>query len=117
MVKKNKLNDFFYREWKDPNYKKRDYLIKKICLEKNQSISNAIKNMNKSALKIVIVLNKKRYLGVLTDGDIRRGILKKIPLDKNIESITRKKSFIVGPDATRTEARRIMDEKKYNIYQ
>ena len=112
MVKKNKLNDFFYREWKDPNYKKRDYLIKKICLEKNQSISNAIKNMNKSALKIVIVLNKKRYLGVLTDGDIRRGILKKIPLDKNIESITRKKSFIVGPDATRTEARRIMDEKK-----
>ena len=67
--------------------------------------------MNKSALKIVIVLNKKRYLGVLTDGDIRRGILKKIPLDKNIESITRKKSFIVGPDATRTEARRIMDEK------
>ena len=49
--------------------------------------------MNKSALKIVIVLNKKRYLGVLTDGDIRRGILKKIPLDKNIESITRKKSF------------------------
>ena len=34
MVKKNKLNDFFYREWKDPNYKKRDYLIKKICLEK-----------------------------------------------------------------------------------
>ena len=34
----------------------------------------------------------------------------KIPLDKN-ESITRKKSFIVGPDTTRTEARRIMDEK------
>ena len=31
--------------------------------------------MNKSALKIVIVLNK-RYLGVLTDGDIRRGIFK-----------------------------------------
>ena len=34
MVKKNKLNDFFYREWKDPNYKKRDYLIKKDMFRK-----------------------------------------------------------------------------------
>ena len=110
--KKNKLNDFFYREWSDPNYKKRDYLLKKMCLEKNRSISDAIKNMNKSALQIVVVLNKKKYFGVVTDGDIRRGILKKIPLDKNIEDITRKKSFVVGPDATRTEARRIMDEKR-----
>lgn len=110
--KKNKLNDFFYREWSDPKYKKRDYLLKKICLEKNRSISDAIKNMNKSALQIVVVLNKKKYLGVVTDGDIRRGILKKIPLDKNIEDITRKKSFVVGPDATRTDARRIMDEKR-----
>jgi len=46
-------------------------------LNENKSISDAIKKLQISKIKTLIVINKKKKLiGTVTDGDIRRGILK-----------------------------------------
>jgi len=109
----NKLKSNYFRQWKDSRYKNRNFLIKKICINKDQSIKEAIINLNKSALQIVIVLNKqKKYLGVITDGDIRRGFIRKISLDKSVEKILRKKSTTVTPNTSRESVKRIMEDKK-----
>lgn len=61
-------------------------------IQKKSNISNAIKILNLSEIKTLIVLDKKKFIGTITDGDIRRGLLNKITIDTNILKITNKKS-------------------------
>ena len=50
----------------------------------------------KSSQRILFVVDKKnKYLGTVTDGDIRRGLLKKFTLDDGIKKITNLKSKFV----------------------
>tara|TARA_Y200000002_G_scaffold358074_1_gene341140 strand:+ start:972 stop:2021 length:1050 start_codon:yes stop_codon:yes gene_type:complete len=60
------------------------------------SIKEALSCLNKSINKIILVTNKNYILiGTLTDGDIRRGLLKGIDLDQKIEKIMNKKFFSI----------------------
>ena len=50
---------------------------KDIFVNENTSIKEALKKLDKSAEKILLVVDEeKRLLGTLTDGDIRRYIIK-----------------------------------------
>ena len=52
------------------------------------TIFNALKIIDTSALQIALVVDEcDKLLGTLTDGDIRRGILQKIPLQKAVSEI------------------------------
>jgi predicted transcriptional regulator len=45
-------------------------------LELNSTISQVVESLNKSGFQIVIIQDKdKRFIGTITDGDIRRAIL------------------------------------------
>lgn len=61
-------------------------------IEKKYKISDAIKLLDRSDIKTLIVLDKKKFVGTVTDGDIRRGLINKIDLNSNILKITNKKS-------------------------
>ena len=62
--------------------------IKKIILNQKTSIKNAIQNMNKSGLKIVLAVDEKKSLsGIIVDGDIRRGLIKNLNLNSPIKNI------------------------------
>ena len=51
--------------------------IKRIVLTADKPISKAIEAIQESNIKIVIIVSKKnKILGTITDGDIRRGLLK-----------------------------------------
>ena len=53
-----------------------------------KSIDFAIKKLDSTALGIVLVINKnKKLIGTITDGDIRRAILKNIKFDEAIKKI------------------------------
>ena len=46
-------------------------------MSKDSTLENVVENMNKSSLKIALVVNKDNQLeGTISDGDIRRGLLK-----------------------------------------
>ncbi len=111
-TKKKFILDSF-KDWKDPRYKNLEFLIKKICVNSNCSIKDTIISMNKSALQVAVIINeRKKYLGIITDGDIRRGIIKKIPITNNIKKILKKNSLTVKPNVSRESARRLMEDRK-----
>ena len=60
-------------------------LFLKTIVNSNQTIEDAILSLNASSFKTVLVVNSKNiFLGTVTDGDIRRGLLKKLTLKSNI---------------------------------
>ena len=52
--------------------------IKNLLVNENDDFKFALKSLNSSGKKICLVINSKNKLvGVITDGDIRRNLLKK----------------------------------------
>ena len=61
---------------------------KKIIVYSDMSLGDVIKIIDKTALQIAIVLTKdKKLLGTVTDGDIRRAIIKGLNLKTKIDKI------------------------------
>ncbi|MFZ5753912.1 MAG: nucleotidyltransferase family protein [Bacillota bacterium] len=62
--------------------------LKSICISPTTSILRAIENIDVNGVQIVLVVDdKNRLLGTVTDGDVRRAILKGIPLDEPVTRI------------------------------
>ena len=71
--------------------------LRKTILSPNSSIKEAIKSLEKSKSQIILIAdNKKRLISTLTDGDIRRSILKGIKLDTKISNIENAKPHYVN---------------------
>lgn len=58
-----------------------------ICIEENKTILDAMQQIDKNAKKILFIHNQGKLLASLTDGDIRRWILKKGALDTSIKNV------------------------------
>jgi len=67
-------------------------------------VLEAIRVIDASALQIAVVVDENlRLLGTVTDGDIRRALLRQVPLDENVESIMYLKPTTVNSSASRDE--------------
>ena len=87
---------------------------KKVLIKPNVCIREALKQMNEASLQILIVINKKnRIVGVVTDGDIRRSIMKNLPFEDPIEHIMNKNPITLKFPPKKAEALELM--KKYSI--
>ena len=65
---------------------------KKTLLNEKSSIKAAVQCLEKSALQIILVVNKrKRYIGMITDGDIRRYLIKGGNLNNLVKNVMRKR--------------------------
>ena len=63
-------------------------LIKKFIVSKNSTIYNAIKLINKNTLKTLLVVEKNYiFIGTITDGDIRRALLKGVNIKSKLNNI------------------------------
>ncbi len=63
------------------------------------SIEDAIRRLNEAALQIVIVVDRDGSLiGTITDGDIRRGLLKGLTVGSAIDSIIVRSPLVVPPE-------------------
>ncbi|BBM87741.1 nucleotidyltransferase family protein [Candidatus Uabimicrobium amorphum] len=58
-----------------------------LYISKNNSIKNAIKKLDETGKKILVVVEEDRLIGVVTDGDIRRWILQNESLNDKVEKI------------------------------
>ena len=62
----------------------------------NESIRNSIVKLNKLEKKFCIVVDdKKNYIGTLTDGDIRRGLILDLTLKDKVKKICNIKSYFI----------------------
>ena len=69
--------------------------IDKHILRSNTSAKKAIIRLNSLDKKFCLIVDKKnKFIGTLTDGDLRRGLLKNFKIDDNIENFIFKKPVI-----------------------
>ena len=88
--------------------------FKDIILNENKTIHEAILVLQKKALQILLIKNKKNeYLGTVTDGDIRRSLLKKNTLNNKIITAVNKKSIYVNKNEPKVFVLDLM--KKYSV--
>lgn len=85
----------------------------KAIIQSDATIQQAITNLNEVAIKIVLVVNKAGELeGTISDGDIRRGLLKGIDLNSSINSVIHRNSLVVPPEMTRDMVKQLMVANK-----
>ena len=59
-----------------------------ICIEPSTSIKRTMKVISNGSVRIALVVDKNyRFLGTISDGDIRRGLLEDISMDDSIDGI------------------------------
>ena len=68
----------------------------KIRVSSDIQLIEALKIMDSLNCKLLIVMGGKKFLSVLSIGDIQRAIIKKVPLDSNIRKILRKDIIIAN---------------------
>ncbi len=61
--------------------------LKSLLIKKNENLKNALAKLNKSGERCLIVHDKFKFLGTLSDGDIRRALLKGFNFNKKVEKI------------------------------
>ena len=76
-----------------------------------KQLREILKVMNEKKLGIVVIIKNKFISGLLTDGDLRRGI-KYFSKNQNLKKIINQKPFIVNENMPASKALAIMSEKK-----
>jgi len=75
---------------------------KEILLTAHTPIREVIRILDKNAMQIILVVDENnRLLGTVTDGDIRRGILKGISLDDQVQRIMNSEPTVARVDEDR----------------
>lgn len=84
---------------------------KKSLIFEDDIIFNAIKKLEVTGFQIILVINrKKEFVGTLTDGDIRSGILKGISLKIPVKTLTNNNPITVKPNESKNLVNKLMIE-------
>jgi dTDP-glucose pyrophosphorylase len=76
-----------------------EQLWRQAILPANATIGQAIRNLDQTKIKIVLVANETGMLeGTISDGDIRRGLLKGLDLNSHIASVIHRNALVVPPE-------------------
>jgi len=87
--------------------------IESIKLNKNSTIKRALEIIDKGSMQIALVVDfDDKLIGTLTDGDIRRGLLRGLDLNSSIESIIFKAPTIAKISDTKEDILKIALSKK-----
>jgi dTDP-glucose pyrophosphorylase/predicted transcriptional regulator len=79
------------------------------------TLKQAVVNLNESATQIVLVVESDGVLaGTITDGDIRRGLLRGLNLDSPIDSIIHREAMVVPPQMGRDMVLHLMKSNGIN---
>lgn len=82
---------------------------KKCILNFNITLKGAIKNLNKTGTQFIAVVdNKSSFFGTITDGDIRRYLIKSSNLNEKIKKIANTDPLVLDKSFTINEAKKIM---------
>ena len=83
------------------------------ALPESSTIGQVICSLDQVAIKIVLVVNKaNKLMGTISDGDIRRGLLKGLDLNSPITSIVHHNPLVVPPEMRRDMVIQLMVANK-----
>ncbi|EKB3553006.1 nucleotidyltransferase family protein [Vibrio parahaemolyticus] len=85
---------------------------KNVLLEPSATILEALEIINKEALRVALVIDKEQHLvGVVTDGDIRRGLLNNLSLNDAIALVMNTNPTVAEIGAERESLIDLMESK------
>jgi dTDP-glucose pyrophosphorylase/CBS domain-containing protein len=86
---------------------------RRAVLSPDATIQQTIRNLNEVAIQIVLVVNENgRFEGTVSDGDIRRGLLKDMTLSSPIRDIVKQTPLVVPPGLERDLVMQLMAANK-----
>ena len=89
--------------------------VKEVTVPEDTSFGESIKKMDQHKKGIALIIDQKnRLLGILTEGDIRKAILRGIPLEENVKKTMNATPFCLKPGYADGEMIRAMME--HNVY-
>ena len=85
-------------------------------INSDETIRKSVVKLGKLKKKFCIVIDKSsKYIGTLTDGDIRRGLLLNLTLKNKVIEVCNKKSNFIKKKLSESKAQDIMKKKKINF--
>jgi dTDP-glucose pyrophosphorylase/CBS domain-containing protein len=88
---------------------------RKALIPADATLQHAIRNLEDSTLQIALVVSTDGALiGTITDGDIRRGLLRGLNLDGPANSIMRRNPLVVPPEMSRDTVLQLMQANVFN---
>lgn len=85
--------------------------LNKFIISENSSIKKAIFVINQTASQIALVVKRQKLIGVVTDGDIRRALLKGFKLNSKVENIMQRDYIFLLKPASEKDALKLMRRK------
>jgi dTDP-glucose pyrophosphorylase len=80
-------------------------------LSLDSTVKDAIQNLNHTGARIVLIRDSElNFLGIIVDGDIRRGVLNGVTLIDPVTKIINTDAKVVLPEVSRIDARRLMED-------
>jgi Nucleoside-diphosphate-sugar pyrophosphorylase involved in lipopolysaccharide biosynthesis/translation initiation factor 2B, gamma/epsilon subunits (eIF-2Bgamma/eIF-2Bepsilon) len=91
--------------------------MKNLIIKKNDNFKKCLQLIKRSGLRgLIVVDDKKKLIGSLSDGDIRKAVLKKYDLRKKIEFIFNKKPiFLFENEYSYQDLKNLFYKKKLTI--
>ena len=87
--------------------------VKNLLIPPTTTVFECIQKIDSGAFQIVFVVDdKNRLMGTVTDGDIRRGLLKGVELDHSVSAAMNSAPFTIREDSDRGEALSIMRQRE-----
>ena len=86
--------------------------IRQICIDSKATVLAALKQMDTTRRKLLIVMDGGRYRSVLSIGDIQRAIIKGDSMDEPIEKILRPTTKVAKANQKRSEVEQYVKEHK-----
>lgn len=82
---------------------------RKCILSPKDSVRSAIDNLIASSARIVLVVNDDGlFAGTVSDGDIRRGLLKGVGLESQLSEIVKSSAIVAPPEMPRESIKQLM---------
>lgn len=91
--------------------------MKNLTIKENQKIKRALELIKSNGVKgLVVIDEKQRLLGTLSDGDLRKVILKNNNLNKNIKNLYNTKPvFLIDKKYSKNQLSNLMYKKNFTI--
>lgn len=95
------------------NIKVEDIMVKDvITIEKGKSIVDAAKLMKQNKIGSVVIIEKKKAVGIITERDLVRKAIADNNISKKVEELMSKPIIVVRPETSIEDASKVMSENK-----
>lgn len=84
----------------------------KVVITPTVSIKDALKVIDKEALRVALIVDDNKLVGMVTDGDVRRGILKGVELTDAVKKIMNVTPLSANVNLATEELRKIMQQRQ-----